>query len=242
MACSRLLTVIFSLLLAPLFSSNFAFAGDDPRDPWEGLNRKIFEFNDAADRYVLRPVAKGYKEVTPSVVDQSIGNFFNNLEELRNFGNGILQAKPSVAGLAVGRFLINTTIGVLGLFDVAGNIGLERHSEDFGQTLAVWGVESGPYLVIPFFGPSTLRDGVGRGVDGYTSPNRAVDPEAASYALSGLDLLQLRASLLGADELISGDRYTFFKGVYLQRRDFEISDGVFQDSFGGEDFESFDDF
>lgn len=240
---SQLWACCSGLLLACFFLQvNAVQAAADPRDPWEGLNRKIFVFNDATDRYVLRPLAKGYKAVTPSVVDQSIGNFFDNLSELRNAGNSLLQGKGGDAGVAMSRFLVNTSIGVFGLFDVAGHFGLARMPEDFGQTLAVWGVSNGPYLVIPFLGPSTLRDGLGRGVDGVSSVNQLVDPEATRYYLTALDLLQTRASLLSADELVSGDRYSFFKDVYMQRREFDINDGLVIDSFGGEEFESFDDF
>jgi phospholipid-binding lipoprotein MlaA len=241
MATLRLLTTLFTVAVSLGFTPT-SFAKDDPRDPWEGFNRKIFVFNDAADRYVLRPVAKGYKTVTPTLVDQSIANFFNNLGELKNFGNDILQAKPGEAGIAASRFLINTTVGVLGMFDVAAHLGLDRNSEDFGQTLAVWGFKESPYLVIPFLGPSTLRDGFGRAVDTLSSANRAFDPEAVSYGMTALDLIQLRSTLLDSDSLVSGDRYTFFKDAYLQRRAFLINDGAFQDSFGGEDFDTFDDF
>ncbi|CAA0088126.1 putative phospholipid-binding lipoprotein MlaA [Zhongshania aliphaticivorans] len=213
---------------------------DDPRDPWEGLNRTIFAFNNTADLYVLEPVARGYRKVTPTIVDQSLANFFNNIGEIKNIANDTLQGKGGDVLVSSGRFVINTTVGVLGFFDVAGAIGLKRDSEDFGQTLAVWGVGDGPYLMIPFLGPSTLRDGFGRGVDSWTSVTRGIDPESAQYAMTLLDLLQVRASLLGTEELISGDKYTFFKDAYLQRREFLISDGEMKDDFGDEDFESFE--
>ena len=214
----------------------------DPRDPLEGLNRKIFAFNETADRYVLKPVAKGYQAVTPSIVDQSIENFFNNIGEIKSLGNDILQGKPKNAAVDVGRLVINTTVGVLGIFDVATHIGLERQAEDFGQTLAVWGLESGPYIMLPLLGPSTVRDGAGFAVDSYTSVEGNIDPERARYYMTALDIVQGRAKLMSSEELISGDRYSFIKDAYLQRREFLINDGELQDSFGGEDFESFDDF
>lgn len=212
----------------------------DPRDPWEGLNRRIFAFNELADAYVARPLAKGYQAVTPSLVDQGLANMFNNLGEVKNFGNDLLQGNLADAAVDLTRFLVNTTVGVVGFFDVAAHLGMERESEDFGQTLAVWGVGAGPYIVLPVFGPSTLRDGSGRVVDSLTSLTRDIEPTSAELAVNGLDLVQTRAALLNADELVSGDKYTFLKDVYLQRREFLINDGELQDSFGDEDFESFD--
>ncbi|WP_372860616.1 VacJ family lipoprotein [Spongiibacter sp.] len=233
----RLLSAVLCLL-APL-----AFAGDygnDLRDPWEGFNRHVFAFNEGADRYVAKPVAKAYKKITPSFIDQGIGNVFNNIGEIKNLANDVLQGEGVDALVDASRFFINTTVGVLGFFDVASHLGLERESEDFGQTLAVWGVGNGPYLMLPLLGPSTLRDGSGRVVDSYTSPLVDVNPLSAELGLLALDLVQVRAKLLGSDELVSGDKYTFIKDAYLQRRQFLINDGQFQDSFGDEDFESFD--
>lgn len=230
---------LLSVLAAPAHASD---DGSDPRDPWEGLNRHIFAFNEAADRYVAEPVARGYKKVTPGFIDTSIGNFFNNIGEFKNLTNNLLQGSVGDAGVDLSRFIVNTTIGVLGIFDVASYVGLERESEDFGQTLAVWGVGDGPYLMLPVLGPSTLRDGFGRGVDSFASPQREVEPATADYGLTFVELVQKRASLLGSEQLISGDKYSFFKDAYFQRREFLINDGEFQDSFGDEDFESFEDF
>ncbi|MBQ0794676.1 MAG: VacJ family lipoprotein [Zhongshania sp.] len=238
----RIACALLLMLLSTFQGANASVndSDSDPRDPWEGLNRAVFAFNDAADQYVLRPVAKGYRNITPTFVDQSLANFFNNLGEIKNIGNNVLQGDGSHVLVSGGRFIINTTVGVLGIFDVAGAIGLVRDSEDFGQTLAVWGVGNGPYIMLPFLGPSTLRDGAGRGVDSYTDVMRSVDPERAQYGMTLVDLIQVRASLLGTEELVSGDKYTFFKDVYLQRRDFLINDGKLKDDFGDEDFESFD--
>lgn len=237
MLLHRLLTAVFCLLAPLSYASEY---GNDPRDPWEGLNRHIFAFNEGADRYVAKPVAKAYKQVTPGFVDQGIANVFDNIGEFKNFFNDVLQGEGQDALVDAGRFLINTTVGVLGLFDVATHLGLPRESEDFGQTLAVWGVESGPFLMLPLLGPSTVRDGGGRVADFYTNLSLDVGSIETELALMGLNLVQVRASLLGSDELISGDKYTFFKDAYLQRRQFLINDGEFQDSFGDEDFESFD--
>ena len=233
------LSALFALVTLALPSHANDSKGD-PRDPWEGLNRSIFAFNEAADRYVATPIARGYKTVTPGFVDTSIDNFFNNIGEFKNFTNNLLQGSLGDAGTDLSRFVVNTTVGVLGIFDVASYVGLERENEDFGQTLAVWGVGDGPYLMLPVLGASTLRDGVGRGVDSLSSPQRAVEPESADYGLTFLELVQNRAALLGAEDLISGDKYSFLKDAYFQRREFLINDGEFQDSFGDEDFESFD--
>lgn len=233
-------SLVFLLCWLPAFVQAAEEYGNDPRDPWEGFNRTVFEFNDLADRYVAAPVARTYKKVTPDPVDQGIENVFNNVGEVKNFANDLLQGKPGDALIDFSRFVINTTVGVLGIFDVAGHIGLERQSEDFGQTLARWGVGSGPYLVLPLLGPSTLRDGPAKVPDGYLSPLREVEPVSADIGLMMLDLVQTRAKLLGSEGLISGDRYTFMKDAYMQRREFLINDGELQDSFGDEDFESFD--
>lgn len=236
--------VVRGLLLGLALCSTGAWADDDgdPRDPFESFNRKVFAFNDAADHYVLKPVARGYRDVTPELVEQSIGNFFNNIGEIQSVGNDLLQAKPKDALVDAGRFLINTTVGVLGLFDVATHIGLSRQAEDFGQTLGVWGVEAGPYVILPLMGPSTFRDGAGTAVDSYASVEGAIDPERARYYMKGLDVIDTRASLLNSEELISGDRYSFLKDAYLQRRQFLINDGALEDDFGDEDFESFEEF
>ena len=233
-------SLVFLLCWLPAFVLAADEYGNDPRDPWEGFNRTVFEFNDLADRYVAAPVARTYKKVTPDPVDQGIENVFNNVGEVKNFANDLLQGKPGDALIDFSRFVINTTVGILGIFDVAGHIGLERQSEDFGQTLARWGVGSGPYLVLPLLGPSTLRDGPAKVPDGYLSPLREVEPVSADIGLMMLDLVQTRAKLLGSEGLISGDRYTFMKDAYMQRREFLINDGELQDSFGDEDFESFD--
>jgi phospholipid-binding lipoprotein MlaA len=231
-----LVLMVTMLCSSGLHADNYG----DPRDPWEGVNRSVFAFNEVTDAYLLKPVARGYRKVTPAIVDQGIANFFNNIGEIKNAGNDILQGQGEGALVDAGRFVINTTVGLLGFFDVASYIGLKRESEDFGQTLAVWGVETGPYLVLPIFGPSTLRDGVGRVVDSYSSVTNSIDPEQVSYGMTALDLLQTRASLLATEGLVTGDKYTFFKDAYLQRREFLINDGQLKDDFGDEDFESFD--
>jgi phospholipid-binding lipoprotein MlaA len=234
--CALVLTILSAFHCVAVSADT----GGDSRDPWEGFNRVVFSFNDSADKYLLQPVARGYRKVTPTFVDQSLANLFNNLGEIKNVGNNALQGDGGDMLVSGGRFLINTTVGVLGIFDVATYIGLTRDSEDFGQTLAVWGLGNGPYLMLPLIGPSTLRDSVGRGADSFTEITRGIDPSTVQLGMTMLDLLQVRASLLGTEDLVSGDKYTFFKDVYLQRRDFLINDGKLKDDFGGEDFETFD--
>lgn len=236
-ACALVLVILSAFHCVAVSADS---GGGDSRDPWEGFNRVVFSFNDSADKYVLQPVARGYRKITPTFIDQSLANFFNNLGEIKNVGNNALQGGGSDMLISGGRFVINTTVGVLGIFDVATYIGLTRDSEDFGQTLAVWGIGNGPYLMLPLLGPSTIRDTAGRGVDSYTDVARGIDPSSAQLGMTILDLLQVRASLLGTEDLASGDKYTFFKDVYLQRRDYLINDGKLKDDFGGEDFEAFD--
>ncbi|MFC6634802.1 VacJ family lipoprotein [Microbulbifer taiwanensis] len=220
------------------------FASDEEpaaRDPWEGFNRAVFRFNDSADRWVLKPVATSYRQITPIFMQHGISNFFGNLREVTNTFNSALQGKWGQAGNDAGRFLVNSTVGVAGLFDVAEHMGLDpSDGEDFGQTLAVWGVPSGPYLVLPFMGPSTARDIPGEVVDWYTNPLTYVDHDATRYALKFTDLVQTRASLLKAETLLQGDRYVLLRDAYLQRREYLINDGELEDDFGGDLEDEFD--
>ena len=209
-----------------------AGAAEEPSDPLQGMNRKVQAFNDAADRWVLKPVAKGYNVITPRFVRRSITNFFVNITYPIVFVNQFLQGKWRDGATDTGRFLMNSTVGVGGLFDPATNAGLALHDEDFGQTFARWGFYSGPYLVIPFFGPSTIRDGIGSAAGFAAQPTRyLIDDEKIVYGLNALNAVQIRAGLLSAEQLISGDRYQFFKDAYLQRREYLIKDGQVRDEF-----------
>ena len=200
-------------------------------DPWERMNRTVFSFNDTLDTYALKPVAKGYNAVTPKPVQGLITNFFNNLGEIRNTVNAILQLKGSAALTSFSRLAINSTIGMLGLIDVASPIGLEQKYEDFGLTLAQWGVPSGPYVVLPFFGPRTVRGGVGSIPDMYTSPLYAVKPESDQWTAYGVKAVNSRSALLDAEDLIMGDRYSFIRDAYLQRREYLITGELPEDDF-----------
>ncbi|MFG6668077.1 VacJ family lipoprotein [Halomonas sp. HNIBRBA4712] len=213
----------------------------NPDDPWETFNRRVFAFNDVLDRYALKPVATGYRTVTPGPVQTGVGNFFSNLTEIRTAINSLLQGKPANAGLATSRFLINSTVGIGGLLDYATHMQITADEEDFGQTLATWGWTDSRYLVLPLLGPSTLRDSAGLPADIAAHPNTYVEDDAWRIGLTALNIVDTRAGLLDQESLISGDRYQFIRDAYLQRRQFLINDGELgDDPFAMDSFE-FDD-
>jgi phospholipid-binding lipoprotein MlaA len=199
----------------------------DPRDPWERFNRASYKFNDALDRAIAKPAAKGYKRVTPRVVRTGVSNFVSNLGTITTVFNDVLQGKIKQAGHDSGRFLLNSTIGLAGLFDPASAAGLERNDEDFGQTLGKWGVKSGPYLMLPILGPSTVRDTAGRLPDQFTNPVNYLQDDSTRYIIDGLSFLDLRAGLLDLEPQIekSYDKYAFIRNAWLQRREFLVTDG-----------------
>ncbi|MGH1371179.1 MAG: MlaA family lipoprotein [Cellvibrionaceae bacterium] len=228
-------TQIYSLTAALLLASTSVSAAQFD-DPWEGMNRKIFVFNDTLDNYVVKPVAKGYLAVTPDPVETGVSNFFENLGEVGNILNDVLQWKWGQAANDTGRLLVNSTVGIAGIFDVAKHVGLPRsEGEDFGQTLASWGVGQGPYLVLPFLGPSNLRDLGGMPVDSYANPIGYIDHVPTRNSTYATDLLDTRASLIAAEDLISGDKYSFMRDAFLQRREYLIEDGEVEDDFGNDD-------
>ena len=204
-------------------------SGDDPRDPLETVNRQIFEFNDVVDRAVLKPVAQVYRDVLPQGVRDCFSGAFSNLREPSNAINNFLQGKPVDAASDVCRFVVNSTIGLLGCFDPARQMGLEKHNEDFGQTLGRWGAEPGPYLVVPIFGPSNVRDAIGiYGVEPFLDVNFYIDNVKVRNSILGMRIVNQRAELLDADDLVSGaalDRYRFIRDGYLQRRRSLVYDG-----------------
>lgn len=200
-------------------------------DPWESFNRRVYRFNDVLDRWALKPVAKGYRKVTPDVVEDGVHNVFRNLGEARNLANNLLQLKMHDAGVDTARFFFNTTFGLLGFFDVATKMGLQRNDEDFGQTLGAWGVKSGPYVVLPLLGPSTVRDTVSLYPDSFTSQYRYINDVPVRNSMFALNLVDTRASLLTAERLITGDKYRFIRNAYLQNREFKVQDGNVVDDF-----------
>jgi phospholipid-binding lipoprotein MlaA len=196
-------------------------AGSNPRDPYERVNRQVFEFNERFDQYVAKPLARSYVAVVPKALRLCIDSAFTNLLEIRNAVNDILQAKPLGAATDTGRLVINSTLGMVGCFDVAKRMGLEYRSEDFGLTLARWGLGTGPYLVLPLLGPSDVRDAIGLVPDNYLNPVSYVTPMPDRYILIGMNLIDTRASLLDASRLIEEaalDRYQFTRDAYFQRR------------------------
>lgn len=201
----------------------------DNDDPLESFNRAMFTFNDKLDRYFLKPVAKGYRAVVPSPARTGISNFFSNLHEPGVMVNDVLQGKFGHAASDLGRFLVNTTIGIYGLFDVATHFGLERHNEDFGQTLGKWGVGSGPYLVLPFFGPSNFRDAPSLYVDYELYPPSHMEEQSTASKLYGVEVISTRAQLLEAGDILEQaagqDPYVFVREAYRQRRRSLIQDG-----------------
>jgi phospholipid-binding lipoprotein MlaA len=197
------------------------------QDPWEGFNRKIYAFNDALDKHVARPVAHTYVRAMPGPARSGIHNVISNIDEPVTVINDALQGKLKQTFQDLGRFLVNSTVGLLGWFDVASHVGLTHHDEDLGQTLAVWGVPSGPYLVIPVIGPSTLRDAGGRVGDVYFNPPRDQIPPRWRNGELVVDGLDTRVSLLSADQALdeSYDPYTFMRDAWLQNRRYKIYDG-----------------
>jgi len=199
-------------------------------DPFERVNRVVFSFNETADQYVIKPIAEGYKFVLPEFVRTGVTNIFGNINDVLIGANNLLQGKPANAASDIGRFFINSTVGVLGLFDVATDMGLDKNREDFGQTLGVWGFSDGPYIVMPFFGASNVRDTVGFVVDVKTdfmiNTNKLNSDEKT--AINSLRIINRRADLLDAGQLLEDaafDKYSFLRDGYLQRRRNQIYDG-----------------
>ena len=215
------------------FISTSLIAEDDDvtSDPFESTNRIVFEISDDLDTMIIRPVAEIYRDVTPRFIKNSITNFFYNLSEVDTIINQLLQGKIVLAGQDSLRFLINSTIGIVGFVDVATRVGFERHDEDFGQTLGYWGVPAGPYVFLPVIGPSTIRDSFSKPTSWFLSGNLSVSDEEAKIFINLLDAVETRERLLVAEKLIVGDKYEFVKSVYLQTRNDLVFDGEVEDEF-----------
>ena len=212
--------VLISLLLAFNLSVNA-----EEIDPFEETNRSIYEFNESLDSNVLEPVSRAYKNNMPEAAQKGVGNFLDNLGDVSTLANQILQFKPIESAETLARILVNTTIGLGGLFDVASDMGLVTEDEDFGQTMAVWGVEQGPYVVLPLLGPSTVRDGIGTYVD-LTSPANMVG-EIDEVGVSVINVVDKRVDLLPITDILdqSDDPYITMRSSYLQKRNNDIYDG-----------------
>ena len=200
----------------------------DSRDPLERYNRAMFTFNKAVDDKVLKPVATGYVTVIPSLIRTAIGNFFDNIGDVWTAVNNYLQGKPRDGTSDIARVVLNSTFGIAGLIDIATTAGLIKHEEDFGQTLGVWGVQSGAYLVLPIFGASTVRDGLAKPVDLYVDPINAIESVRVENSARALRLVDGRAALLDSSRLLEDaalDPYQFARDAYLQRRESRVRDG-----------------
>lgn len=226
-----------------------------PGDPLEPLNRQVYAFNDAFDRAIARPVARGYRRVTPGPVQQGIGNFFRNLDDVAVLANSVLQLKGYKSAATTFRLVFNSTVGLFGLIDVARGLGVPKQNEDFGQTLGHWGLGPGPYLVLPVLGPSNLRDGTGRVVDAQYDPlDEITDDDREYWGATLLYAIDYRAQLLGATDMIDTaaiDPYGFTREAYLRRRANLVHDGdpppealpgdADDSDDGGDDFDPFSD-
>ena len=226
----------FASIALLLLLSNFILANDDP---FEEYNRKVWVFNEFLDDNFAKPTAEVYTSITPDFIEVGITNFFRNLNELDNTANQLLQGRPLLAINDFTRFLINSTIGLGGFIDVGSKFGLERHDEDFGQTLGTWGIGSGPFLMIPIYGPSTPRGLAGTSVSSVLSGTFAIDETDARIGLTALDALETRARYLEVETLIIGDRYSFIRDSYMQYQAFESSNGEDQPDDFVDDMDDF---
>ena len=229
---------LFLILL--LFSTNLTFSNSEEvnNDPWENLNRKTHKFNMTLDDYVIRPIAETYDFIIPEFVQTGFSNVFDNLGAPVSAANNLIQFKPVGFITETSRFILNSTFGIFGLFDVASRLGIKERNEDFGQSLGHWGFASGPYLVIPFFGPSSARDGFSLAPDYYLRPDLVrFEDNKSDLALNGLSVVNLRAGLLSISDLSGNDQYSFYRDAYLQRRIYEINDGKIDDSLFDDEFD-----
>ena len=199
----------------------------DPRDPYENLNRKVFVVNQVFDQVLLKPVARGYSNYAPNFIQNAVGNFFGNLADVWTAVNNFLQGKPREGIQDTGRVAVNTVFGVAGLADVATKLGFPKHQEDFGQTLGVWGVKPGPYVMLPLFGPSTMRDAVAKPLDLYADPLNLSTRADVEYSLRAMRLVDDRARLLPTTDMIEKvalDPYQFVRDAHFQRREAKVND------------------
>ena len=226
---SKVLIIILSL-------SFFSFIQSEV-DPFQNLNEKTHNLNQSLDKSIATPIAKIYRKVTPNFLEVGVTNFTDNIEDINIALNNLLQAKIKDGISDILRFTINSTIGLAGFFDIASSMGFQKHSEDFGQTLAVWGVSDGPYIVLPILGPSTLRDTLARIPEAFMTPLLLIDHDRTGYELTAIDLLDKRARYLGLESIVVGDEYLFYRDAYFQSREFDINDGLIEDDFDDFDFD-----
>lgn len=243
---SRLLPECLTAVLMAFFFSGCASnngAQQAVNDPFEPVNRVTYKINDWGDRFILRPIAKGYEWLIPTVIRTGINNFYDNLGYPMDIVNAFLQGKFGQAASDTGRFALNSTLGLGGFLDPATAIGLERHEEDFGQTMGVWGIPQGPYLMVPLFGPRTLRSGAGNLVDALYHPQVQMRNSSLRTKINIMYFIHLRSTLLGVDKEIQRafDPYAFVRDAYLQNRRYLLYDGNLPDEDLFEDDAEFDD-
>ena len=217
--------LLFSLVLQGLATVE---GPTDPEDPFESFNRAVYTFNDTLDKAILKPVAQGYNAALPNPVNKGVSNFFSNLDDVVVVFNDLLQLKIGQALSDTARVFFNSTIGIFGLIDVASGMDLPKHDEDLGQSFGYWGIDTGPYLVIPFLGPSDIRDAVGRVGDAYVDPLNDITPDGTRNGLLLLEGVDIRAGLLSASKVLKEaalDEYLFVRDAYLQRRENLVYDG-----------------
>ena len=222
----RMTTLAVAVAMAGLLGG--CATSGNPKDPIEGFNRAMFSFNEGLDTVIIKPVAQGYDTALPTPVKTGVTNFFGNIADVFIAVNNLLQGKVPEAASDAGRFLVNSTVGILGVFDWATDMGLEKHEEDFGQTFGRWGVGNGAYVVVPFFGPRTVRDTVGLVLDVKADPVANVDHIPTRNTLLAVRIASDRATLLPADKVIEEaalDKYSYVRDGYLQRRRSLIHDG-----------------
>ncbi|MDA1244336.1 MAG: VacJ family lipoprotein [Proteobacteria bacterium] len=207
-------------------------AASQASDPWREANTTVFKWNDYFDQLVVKPTAFAYTTFLPRFMRQGISNFFSNVDDINVLANDILQLKFAAAAGDSGRLLVNSTVGVGGFLDVASSVGLRKNEEDFGQTLAAWGLGSGPYVMLPVFGASTVRDSFGLVIDTVFNPLQLIEDRSLRLGLFLLDETDSRSDVLALDELITGNRYLFIREAYLQRREYLINDGMLDEPFG----------
>lgn len=224
------------LLLLLLVPGAVAWAESAEQDPWEGFNRRVFAFNDFLDRNLLLPVTRSYMRWVPQPVQSGVHNFFGNLEDVVSLFSNALQLKPHNTAQDFSRVVSNTFFGMLGLLDVATPLGIPKQDEEFGQVLGYWGVPAGPYLVVPFLGPSNVRDGLAIVPNWQLAPPYGVEQNRWYWGAHGLSLVDARAGLTRTEGLISGDRYSFIRDAYMQRRAFLVSDGIQAEGFKDDGF------
>jgi phospholipid-binding lipoprotein MlaA len=227
-------TRILFIVVLLVVESGCATAQEQPAanpDPFEGMNRAIFKFNDGVDKYMLAPVARGYQWALPGFARRGVSNFFANLYDLNGALNAALQGRFKHVAQNGGRFVVNSTVGMFGFVDVATEMGIAPYRTDFGHTLAIWGVQRGPYLMVPLFGPRTARSATGTAFDTVASLQWQINDNITRNWLFAVEIVDNRAALTAAEDLITGDRYIFIRDAYLQQREYFIKGGEVEDAF-----------